>query len=356
MRVLMLSAQGDGLGLAQKMQEEGHKVKVWISDSQYRLAGQGLVERVSSWRPHMANADLILADTVGFDHLYSLLRSRNQVTLGFHPLSRLELQREAGLYLLEENGLAIPEEAEALEGIEIIAEGWFNGRDWITPFTHTFEEKRFLYKNMGQVTDCMGNVVLALKRPNKLVKETLLKLTAALRSEGYRGPLGISCIVTEDKAYALKPFISFSYDALEALMEGLMEPVSDVIFETAQGTKKNMDVSWDYLIAVRMTIPPWPMAKPDPKLAGVPVLGLHAENLKHIYLTDVYKQGSDYFWAAGDGVVLKATAHGRDVEEVRRRVYRTLDSVSMLDKQYRLDIGKRVNSDLAQLRSWGWLD
>jgi phosphoribosylamine-glycine ligase len=40
----------------------------------------------------------------------------------------------------------------------------------------------------------------------------------------------------------------------------------------------------------------------------------------------------------------------------RRRVYRTLDGISVANKQYRNDIGSRVNADIAKLQSWGWMD
>jgi hypothetical protein len=36
-------------------------------------------------------------------------------------------------------------------------------------------------------------------------------------------------------------------------------------------------------------------------------------------------------------------------------VYRLLDRIVVPDKQYRTDIGNRVNADVAQLREWGWL-
>ena len=32
-----------------------------------------------------------------------------------------------------------------------------------------------------------------------------------------------------------------------------------------------------------------------------------------------------------------------------------LDKISVDAKQYRVDIGSRVNNDVAQLRAWGWL-
>ena len=138
-------------------------------------------------------------------------------------------------------------------------------------------------------------------------------------------------------------------------MEGLNEPIANLLFDTATGIRQNMDITMDFMSAVRLSVPPWPHAKPEEDTKGKPILGLNDQNMKHIYLTDAYKQGGRYFWAAGDGVVLKATARGVSVREATRRVYRTLSNINVLDKQYRLDIGARVESDLGKLKEWGWL-
>ncbi|KKM60741.1 hypothetical protein LCGC14_1538710, partial [marine sediment metagenome] len=43
MKILILSKQGDGLGIAQRMQDEGHNVDIWIQDPRYKLSGKGIV-------------------------------------------------------------------------------------------------------------------------------------------------------------------------------------------------------------------------------------------------------------------------------------------------------------------------
>ena len=51
---------------------------------------------------------------------------------------------------------------------------------------------------------------------------------------------------------------------------------------------------------------------------------------------------------------------GDDVAKLRVNVlapHRTgLDGISVANKQYRNDIGSRVNADIAKLQSWGWMD
>lgn len=415
MRVLLISETGDGLGVAHQLVKEGHVVDCWIKEVQFEDVGLGIVNRVESWRPALPKADLILVDMVGFGtHVERVASQFGKPYFGCDPLMDVvELDRQKGMDLLQGMGIRTPEtfsfsnpadarsitqvwkepgyvikpcgnvstaettmarEKETflfaleqledgqelivqkiVEGIEVSTEGWWNGRDWIHPFNHTFEEKRFLQGGLGPNTGCMGNIVFASKRTNKLIQETVMKLEPFMKKTKYKGPVDINCIVTEGEAYGLEVTARLGYDAIEALMEGLNEPTSNLLFDVATGVKKTMDVTWDFMTAVRLSVPPWPHSKPKKEMAGSPILGLNEQNLKHIFLTDAYREGKNYFWAAGDGVVLKATARGVSLREASRRVYRTLSNISVKDKQYRTDIGDRAEGAIAKLRTWGWL-
>ena len=415
MKVLFLSESGDGLSVGQRLVEEGHDVWFWIKDAkQYADSGRGIVERVDSWRPWVKEADLVVADMVGFGQYDYVVKEKGTPALSLNKVSDLlELDRGKAIELFEKANMTLPttykfgspEEAkelavtfpergvvikpsgnietagtriarsaeqyewalqqygqaqsfivqEIVEGVEVSCEGWFNGKDWLEPFNITFEEKKLLPGGYGPNTGCMGNVVMPLTSNTRLAKETVQKLTPWLSKIGYRGPIDINSIVNEDGAHVLEATARMGYDAIEALMEGLKEPVIDLLFETAVGVKKKMDLTQDKMIAVRLSVPPWPSAEPKQKHKGMPIGGLTPERLKHIYMTDVYKEDEEYKYAAGDGVVMKVTARGRDVREARNRVYRTVDGIELLDKQFRTDIGKRVNSDVEQLRSLGYL-
>ena len=419
MRVLFLSKEGDGLGVAHRLAMEGHQCFLWIKDPRYDLAGKGMVEKVGSWRSVLGKADLIISDMVGFGQLEETLKQLGKPTLSCSlVLEQAELKRGLGMQLFQIAGISLPPtyqcktipEAQALvkkeewepgwvikpdgnkdtsktmvvkekelfdyalrtcvpsgtfilqkivDGIEVSTEGWFNGRDFIRPFNHTFEEKKFLVGDLGPATGCMGNVVVGTQS-NRLTRATVEKLKPFLSSIGYRGPVDINCIVTEAAAFALEISARMGYDAIEALLEGLREPIIDLFFETATGTKKEMNLTEDAMISVRLSIPPWPMAKPKESDRGKPVLGLDEQVLKHVAAADLYKEGGKYYTAGGDGVLLKATARGprtgADIaSQAQKRVYRTLDSIKVGGKQYRTDIGDRVNKDYGKLKQWGWI-
>lgn len=421
MKILMLSTEGDGLGVANKLVGEGHEVFMYIREPRFARAGDGIVKRISSWREGLRKAELIICDMVGWGAQEDLFRGLGKPTISCsYVLEQAELNRTRGMELFRSVGIEIPEtfscknaqEAKktvdaqdwglgwvikpdgniatsktmvvrekeefpfALEripasaslivqkivdGIEVSTEGWFNGRSFITPYNHTFEEKCFLNDNLGPATGCMGNIVLA-RQSDKLTRATIEKLGSFLGLVGYRGPVDVNCIVTKDKAYALEITARMGYDAVEALLEGLNEPIVDLFFETALGIKKKMDVTSDCMIAVRLSVPPWPHAKPTAENRGDIVLGLTPNVLRHVAITDLFKEKENFFTAAGDGVLLKATATGRPngadilgVNEARNRVYRTLGNIKIGGKQYRTDIGDRALKDWKQLKEWGWV-
>ena len=413
MKILFVSKEGDGLGVAHRLVTEGHDVFYYIKEPRFHLAGKGIVDRVLNFRPYITRCDLVVCDMVGMGRFVDLFRRLGKPVFSCSSeIDKLELDRQAGMNVFKEAGIDIPEthpagspaEAKTLisgqawgkgwvlkpdgnkatsktmvvrdpetidwalhnlgggsliiqrvvDGIEVSTEGWFNGRDFIKPFNHTFEEKRFLEGDLGANTGCMGNIVIAAKS-NRLTRATVERLGAYLAKSGYRGPVDVNAIVSKDRADALEITGRMGYDAIEALLEGLREPSVDLIFDTAIGVKKEMAITNDYMIAVRLSIPPWPSAKPKEEEHGAPVLGLTPPILKHVFFTDVYKEGNEYKTAGGDGVLMKVTARGRDVNEARNRVYRTLKDIDVNSKQYRLDIGERVPKAMNQLKEWGWI-
>lgn len=421
MRVLLLSKMGDGAGLAWRLSEEGHSVDLWIKSPGYSRMLRGVTNRVDSFRPYISRADLILCDTVGFSSLLPLLSSFNKPILPCNVFAdALELDRRKGIEAFQRLKIPIPEtyffkspaEAKTLKWdsptgyiikpsgnldsaltyrcesqeiyqwalsmykpdqelivqclippdsvVEVSTEGWFNGNDWLVPFSHTFEEKRFLSGNIGPATGCEGNIVITVQKPNRLIRETVLKFTEPLRRAGYRGPFDINTLVSKDQIYALEITPRFGYDAIEALTTGLEEPLGSFLFGVAMGVAKQIPIRPDFLIAVRASLPPYPHAKvswlpEQERRSGMPIVGATDTDLKYTFFCDVMLEGDRLKYAASDGALLKATAFGRSVREARHRAYRVLENLKVPELQYRTDIGARVEKDLETLRSWGWL-
>lgn len=416
MRVLIISKEGDGCGIAWRMVEEGHQVDLWIKHPDYAKALQGIVNRVESFRPYVSQADLIICDLVGFSSYAPLFSRLGKPTLGCNSMGDiLELDRRRAMEVFQKVGIntpvthyfdspksaatlrwvnplgyvvkpsnnlhvsktylcdreeiykwaltTLPTNAELIvqeivdrsSAVEISTEGWYNGRDWMQPFNHTFEEKRLAVGEVGPMTGCMGNVVFPLRAPNKLVEATVMKLEPVLRKVSYKGPIDVNCLVTKDKALALEITARFGYDAIEALTHGLKGGLGSFLFDTATGIAKSVPmIGYDYLIAVRVVTTPYPVIVKDVSLRGSPVLGLEGPG-GSVFPCDVYKESGKYKYASSDGVVCKVAANGRDVREAQRRVYARVADLRVQNILYRTDIGARVDRDITRLKQWGWL-
>jgi phosphoribosylamine--glycine ligase len=420
MRVLFLSKDGDGLGMAYKLALEGNHVDFWIKNPQYKHALEGIIDRPKEWRPLLPKADLVICDMVGFSQYAELFQKYGKPFLSCNPVADIiELDRMKGLETFKRVGIDQPEywhfktteecaaklpeiwEDEGLVlkpfgnldtgktyvcddislaqwalttypkgvemivqrrvfGVEVSTEGWFNGLEYIAPFNHTFEEKTLMNDGVGKMTGCMGNIVQTTKG-DKLCDATVRKVESVLKKAGYRGPVDVNCIVTKAQVFGLEFTCRFGYDAVEALMQGLREPMGNLLFETAIGSKKEMDISSDYLMSVRVSRDPYPskvesLDKIDQDL-GMPIVGLTNKDMNHVYLCDCFlDKGGNIKYAASDGVVLKATGFGRTIPEASTRTYKVISNIKGIDLMYRTDIGARAAKDIKQLQEWGWLN
>ncbi len=412
LKILMISKSGDGLGIAQKLKEDGHDVAVWVKEKGFDFASLGIVKRPESWRPLAGKwADLVFADMVGFGNFEKVLNKMEVPHFGFNPVAdMMELDRQkqsalfkrarirtpethdfdsprAALELLPvfKNGFVIKPSGNLdtgktficrnkdtfkwaleqfsgdqelivqriVEGVEVSTEGWFDGRVWLEPFNHTFEEKKFLEGNLGPNTGCMGNVVIPIKERRNILVGEIKKLTPFLRAANYRGPIDLNAIVNEQGTHALELTARIGYDAIEALHTIMEEPIAALFLGIAEGNKQRIMLKDGlYGMAVRLTVPPYPNEGVEIKDRGLPILGV-PQDRGNYYLTDVYEDDNMLRWAAADGVLMKVTGAAVDLKMMQKITYANVNKVTVLGLQYRRDIGVRVEGDLKALAKMG---
>lgn len=417
--VLFYSKQGDGVPLALRLATEGAIVKVYTHERPARDGLKGY--RNPSVVPTvqmLEQYDLVLFDMVGLGQRAEALKAKGRLVLGgstFHD--KIELDREYGQKVIGRlTSLKVPEsklitskaqlvqELEAsteplvlkpqgnqdvnltlvsdddtnrtllsivkgsngnllpcllqkkVKGIEISTEGWFNGQAWMPCFNHTIEHKRLMEGDRGPQTGCMGNTVWMCQE-DELVKQALLPLTPLLQKVEYMGPLDVNCIVTEQEVYFLEFTARFGYDAIQAFSELYKGKMFDFLWKVAT-RDTNMQFRSDYAMAVRMSMPPYPILPKEgaKDIKGVQVLDIENGARSHVFLADVMLENEVECLAGIDGVIGCVTARGETIQEVRRRAYRTLDRIVIhRDVQFRKDIGAGVEDKISRLKEWGWL-
>ena len=414
--IQVISKNADAYALACKLAGEGHDVEFYIQEPKAKNTGKGKTNPRVVLHPSSARGfDLILFDMVGLGSRAHSLDAGGRVVLGGGLLSdKLELDRPygqkvagltkvgipkfevcynivQGLQFIQRHqetlwvfkpshnatvgwtfvpketneGLAsfmrhLPQKEfefllqEKIEGVEVSTEGWFNGEAFVC-FNHTIERKRLFPNDRGPNTGCMGNVVWSCKE-DKLVKTVLSPLTEFLGKARYVGPLDANTIVTKEGAWFLEWTARFGYDAIQALCELLQGSLFDFLFGVA--TKTLIPVfKPDFSLAVRLSLAPYPQETDCSVLKGLKVLDIPREAFPHVWLSDVMWIANEPYVAGVDGVLGCVTARGTDVRECRRRVYRTIDNITLVnDVQYRVDIGSHFEEKYTQLKDWGWLE
>jgi phosphoribosylamine---glycine ligase len=287
MRFLLLSNDGSGIGLALRLEAEGHEVEVWMKSPEADDFGKGLVKAVGDYRYN----PIVIADSTNFGPLMDLLREGGIKTFGGSSFAdKLEGDRKYSEEVMTKAGIETPksfdapswegaakavrkvakisekivvkpegelsgvipsfiasDEAEALEtlesfesqysvteptfviqefieGIAVSTEGWFNGEAWLEGmFNHTLEKKESLNDDLGPTAGCAGNVVWSCDSDDPIVRDSLQKLTDTLREHHYIGAFDINCVVNEKGIYGLEFTPRFGFDAFPTLLYSLCD-------------------------------------------------------------------------------------------------------------------------------------
>jgi len=394
MKFFFISEDGDGLGLALRVANEGNEVAMWIRHDQSKDIGKGLIKRIHDDFTFTPDKETIyIFDCTGSGHLADLLRSTNHYVLGGSILAdRLEMDRAYAREVMKACGLTLPkskkfsdvevalefitehedmlvvkpigessgvvpsfvakdidELAHRLEefrgkpvefelqqfvkGTDISTEVWFDGQDRICPCNHTLEAKAFANGDLGPATGCAGNVVWASE--DELVENTVHKLDKFLSDNDYRGPIDVNVIVAEDDVYALEFTPRFGYDAMPALLYGLLEvECGEFLSDFARGQATSMPLAEGFAAGLRVSIPPYPTLHGDVK-GGVAI-----KTHDQFYPMDLMLVGKELQSAGSHGILGVVIGHGQTIESAVAEATKVAEKIQVPDKHYRTDISE----------------
>jgi phosphoribosylamine--glycine ligase len=415
-RFRLLSKYGDGLGLAHRIHEEGHKVDFWVKKADAKPSFKGILPQREAWNLSLTKDTFIFFDMVGMGPLAESLKKAGFDIYGGGKLNdTLELNREFGLKAAKTYGLKVPKYKafksfakaiefvaenggawvfkpennqlpvytyvstdtedmlemlgyfkkmwqgkvdfvlqEKIDGIEISVEGFYLDGELVpNSLNSTLESKRFMEGNKGENTGCQGSLVWFWKKKEpKIYRLSLKRIEPFLRRFKYSGPLDCNCIVSgrDQMPYFLEWTARFGYSAIYALAEGLNVSVSDFIGDLAAGEVPSLKPSYDWLGAVRVSIPPYPHDKGLEKSANKPIRGV--DSFDHTWLLDAKRSDDKLLTAGVDGVVCEVTGRHKELGALEKELYARIDKLKIPDKQYRSDIIAEGERRLNKLREW----
>lgn len=406
MKVLFLSNLAQGMSLANAVAREGHDVTFFCRHESYRDAGARPITFVDSWRPVFKKQDLIVCDSPGFGGYEDLFRENGKLVIGCSDMGDLiSSHLVKGLSALKAVGIKVPEyqviekredlpnafefespglvvsanlnsnkkivvkaktqdqyswaletlapscEVQRLQpGFYMVCEGWFNGRDWLNKFFLSFQEDEVLPDYVNGSTS-MGTLTLGLASC-RLSQATLEKFTEKLRSVNYRGPMAVHCNLSNGDLVATGVNFGFTYNTIEAQLEGILglHSVFDLLYDTATGRSEFLNCTNDYMMAVPV--------RTNKYYGGCPIQVIDYEARSHIHYVHANPDsvGASDTWHVANNAdtACVVTARGRNTEEARSRVKRTLSNVYIPNSLSSWKVGKR-DAELLTLRSEGWI-
>jgi phosphoribosylamine--glycine ligase len=422
---LFVSRGGSSSGLAWRIRQEGHGVKMFIEQEPQRDVGDDFFEKTEDWRAEVDWADVVIFDsTRGHGALAEELRRQGKPVIGGSAWTdRLEddpafgqaelrqagspstphwhfdfvedavrhIQENPGPWVLRLLGKASSDEPlvfvsrhpegedalealpryqaalgpalggihlqERIEGIEVGAGGFFDGRDFVRPLPLVFEAKRLFSGDAGPLTAGMGACLL-WGPPTPVFERTVAPLRDALAREGYRGFIAVTCLVNGDGIHPIEFTCRFGGPALGALLNSLAVPVGDFFAGLARGEAPELRIEKPFQIGARVVMPPYPGHDEKTFLAFSKGAAIDLfDTGPQIYIEDLKRLDGRWRVAGSSGAILTAAGAGRTPQSARRELGRILERLRARNDNlaYRNDIGARWPQDLDRLREWGYL-
>ena len=209
-------------------------------------------------------------------------------------------------------------------------------------------------RDMGLDTESQG-CLLFYHKQNKITKAFLTPLLSELKKTGYKGAVNITTNINADKIRLANICLGFLYDSTYASFEGLRQDLGETLYRLAFDGIKRIKASPDWLVATRVSIPPYPFPMTEQLNKSVSVSGIDENNLRHAWLRDILKdEEGNYFSAGSDGYLMTVSARGLTPQKAFRRTYRTIGNLKIENSQYRLDLCDGLEDKLNKIKEWGF--
>ena len=348
MRFLFISRRGASLSLATRIVSEGHKVNFFVNNLNYKILGNGIVEKTKIGEAY--NCDVVIFDEAGMGEYASKMAKSKPVIGSSIFADTFNNNISYKKKVLDKCGIQL----SANSGIELHTTAWFNGFSFVAPYHSYFKKTKFMEHEMGLDTESAG-CLLWYHKSNKITKAFLTPLLKELKKTGYVGAVNITVNINADNFTLANICLGFLFDSTYAALEGLRQPLGEFLYRLAFEGIKRVKASGDFLVATRVSIPPYPFKMQEQLSKQTPIGGISEANLKHLWLRDILKDEEGNYYSAGcDGYILTVSARGLTPQKAFRRTYRTISNLTIENLQYRSDLCDNLEDKYRELKRLGY--
>ena len=268
---------------------------------------------------------------------------------------------------------------EFIKGVEMSINGWFDGENFLYPYSAQMEDKKLLDGDGGPNTGCAQNIIKNLRPEHpKLAKMLLEPLIPMLRKGGFVGELDVNCIVDSDgKPYCLEFTPRMGYDSTSTWVVGLagygeavaralsLKTCNDVEgCECPEGCRclvcgSPRPAFW-FLGGVRTYLPPYPFEAVDHEVTEAAYQSIKGVEIKgwldgsdktkeRIILCDAVMEKGKLLVGGTCGIPFIALGHGPTMEVMVEDVYKHLGEVKVANLCYRSDLGVKAKRNWTKI-------
>lgn len=338
MRYLIVSSEGQSIGLARKLEAEGHACPVYIINNKHQFKGHGLISKILA--PRMLRDNDGLYNLSVIDYLITQAKPEIVIfdTVAPKPVHE-HLVKHNVKVICSDPGLPAVARPRTLDRL-IAVDGWFNGQEIVGPYGYHVIFTRLMPggRGIGSIVPTPGAISFYTFFRGAFRKD-LNAVESALRSTSYRGPItGYAEIGGEH----LSGFHGGITECTANLFEVLRTPVSQFLVNIVNTVQPMATLSDHHAACIRLTAQLWPAPSP---VRPIKLPGLNEHNLRHIWPNDVQVgEGTQHTSTnLGDGDIGLICARGGYLREATRRLSRTIKNIATDQTQYRFDIAEDVS-------------
>jgi phosphoribosylamine-glycine ligase len=345
MNILIFSQIGSALGLAYKLQAEGHSVAMHVEQPGCKMIGKGIVE------PYKGGVkwDLVLADDAGFGGLCDKFKKAGVAVLGSsRTTDTWDTNMNINKQSLAACGLHVPIGNTVEKGVDLKFAAFFNGTDFLRPFGMSFIDYRLIEKSRGPLTDGMTATTI-FKSKSRIFSDTMLKLRPVLAAMDYHGIVQLPCRVTQKDIIVFPVHFGIDRNMVNTMLP-FMPRAGETLRKVATGVDDltTDDVKTEcWAVGVSAVELSWP--KVYSKLGSI------VQVPEGAVLGDIYKDDNSYKQATENAYLFTAVGTSGYINAAASRVYKSLAELGVTEVYWRQDAGVTATDKLSFLRKWGWI-
>jgi phosphoribosylamine-glycine ligase len=360
MKILTISDDGRGLGIAKRIHDEGFDSVLYVDESSENEVGNGVVNKIElqkylinkSYQPiestlnmllDNVKPDLVVVDGYRLGKVMAKLRELGVKVVGSDTWYDTVLEdKDYEDKLLNRVGVGRCVDGG---GLKFVVGGVWNGFELSCSWLGV-NQSRWLVDGLGcEVPSACNGMVSA--HGIQVLGGWWNRMVGLLKKTKFHGFINLSVTLLNNEIL-VDGFLP-THTFISSFLELYQGSFTELLNCCANGTLPNGKLSNDVSGSVLISVPPFPYAVNESQT--VTIEGINEFNLKHIYFIDA-QVNKDKVWSSGkgDGAIGYVTAHGRDLGECSRRIDKTLHNLSIPNVQYRTDLYKSCIDTLRELK------